>query len=116
MTYNFQNLRNKTLAVADHLYVKISKCALFDIKLLLDTAMWPCQVKECKIISEQNLLTGWLTNYRTCQPRFQFHRVVPWNKIVTNQVRKTWSTNAIKASADTLDQLMARKVAMEYSH
>ena len=31
----FENLRNETLAVADHLYVKISKLALFNIKLLL---------------------------------------------------------------------------------
>ena len=28
--------------------------------LLLDTATWPCQVEECKVISEQSLLTGWL--------------------------------------------------------
>ena len=31
-------------------------------KLLLDTATWLCQVKECKIISEPSLLTGWLTD------------------------------------------------------
>ena len=30
-----QNLRNETLAIADHLYVKISKLALSNIKLLL---------------------------------------------------------------------------------
>ena len=59
---------------------------------------------------------NWLANYRTCQPRFQFHQVEPWNEVVMNQVRKTWSTNAIKALTDTLDQLMARKVAVEYSH
>ena len=34
-TYNFQNLRNETLAIADHLEVKISKLAWFNIKLLL---------------------------------------------------------------------------------
>ena len=34
-TYNFQNLKNETLAIADHSYVKISKSALFNIKLLL---------------------------------------------------------------------------------
>ena len=34
-TYNFQNLRNETLAIADHLYVEISKLALFNVKLLL---------------------------------------------------------------------------------
>ena len=39
--------------------------------LLLDTATWPCQVKEYKIVSEPSLLTGWLC----CQPRFQFHEV-----------------------------------------
>ena len=27
--------------------------------LLLDTATWPCQVKESKIMSEPSLLTGW---------------------------------------------------------
>ena len=35
---------------------------------------------------------------------------------MTNWVRKTWSTNTIKASTDTLDQLMVRKVTMEYRH
>ena len=34
-TYKFQNLRNETLAIADHLHVKISKLALFNVKLLL---------------------------------------------------------------------------------
>ena len=34
-SYNFQNLRNETLAIADHLHVKISKLTLFTIKLLL---------------------------------------------------------------------------------
>ena len=34
-TYNFQNLQNGTLAIADHVYVKISKLALINIKLLL---------------------------------------------------------------------------------
>ena len=38
---------------------------------LLDTATWPCQVKEYKIVLEPSLLTGWLC----CQPRFQFHEV-----------------------------------------
>ena len=33
--HNFQNLRIETLAIADHLYVKSSKLALSDIKLLL---------------------------------------------------------------------------------
>ena len=32
---NFQNLRNETLAIADRLYVKISKVALFCVKSLL---------------------------------------------------------------------------------
>ena len=31
----FQTLRNESLAIADHLYLKISKLALFHIKLLL---------------------------------------------------------------------------------
>ena len=31
--YNFQNLRNEILVIADHLYVKISKLALFIIVL-----------------------------------------------------------------------------------
>ena len=30
---------------------------------LLDTATWPCQVKECKIVSEPSLLTGWLAGW-----------------------------------------------------
>ena len=34
-TYSFQNLRNETLAVADHEYVKISMLVFFHIKLLL---------------------------------------------------------------------------------
>ena len=34
-TYNFQNLRIETLAIADHLHVKISKLVFSDIKLLL---------------------------------------------------------------------------------
>ena len=42
---------------------------------LLDTATWPCQVKECKIILERSLLTGWLAGWLCCQPRFQFHDV-----------------------------------------
>ena len=31
--------------------------------LLLDTATWPCQVKEYKIVSEPSLLTGWLASW-----------------------------------------------------
>ena len=46
---------------------------------LLDTATWPCPVKEYKIILEPSLLTGWLANWLVswlcCQPRFQFHEV-----------------------------------------
>ena len=42
--------------------------------LLLDTATWPCQVKEYKIVSEPSLLTGWLASWLAgwlcCQPRF----------------------------------------------
>ena len=34
-TYNFQNLRNETMDIAEHEYVKISKLVLFQIKLLL---------------------------------------------------------------------------------
>ena len=34
--YNFQNLRNETMAMADHEYVKISKLVLFNIKSLLE--------------------------------------------------------------------------------
>ena len=34
-TYNFQKLTNETLVVADRFYVKISKLASFNIKLLL---------------------------------------------------------------------------------
>ena len=38
----------------------------------------PLQVKECKIILEQSLLTGWLTGWlasgMNCQPRFQFYQ------------------------------------------
>ena len=34
-TYNFQNLRNESLVIADHLHVKISKFASFKIKLML---------------------------------------------------------------------------------
>ena len=34
-TYNFQNLRNEKLAIADHSNVKILKLAVFNIKLLL---------------------------------------------------------------------------------
>ena len=34
-TYNFQNLRNESMAIADHEYVKISKLVLFHIELLL---------------------------------------------------------------------------------
>ena len=30
----FKNLRNETLVIADHLYVKIFKLALFNVKLL----------------------------------------------------------------------------------
>ena len=33
--------------------------------LLLDTATWPCQIKECKIIlgaKSANWLAGWLTD------------------------------------------------------
>ena len=49
------------------------------LTLLLDTATWPCQVKECKIILERSLLTGWLADWLAgclcCQPRFQFHEV-----------------------------------------
>ena len=35
----------------------------FSFRSLLDMATWPCQVKECKIISEPSLLTGWLTSW-----------------------------------------------------
>ena len=34
-TYNFEDLRNETMAIADHQYVKISKIVFFHIKLLL---------------------------------------------------------------------------------
>ena len=32
-TYNFQNLRNDTLVIADYEYVKISRFAVKDVKL-----------------------------------------------------------------------------------
>ena len=34
-TYNFQNLRNETLVIADYEYAKIFSFALFDMKLWL---------------------------------------------------------------------------------
>ena len=33
---------------------------MFQLRFLLDTATWPCQVKEYKIVSEPSLLTSWL--------------------------------------------------------
>ena len=55
--------------------------------LLLDTAAWSCQVKECKIVLEQSLLPGWQTGYRTRQTRFQFRWTKlgkPWNEVETS--------------------------------
>ena len=36
------------------------KLSIRSFVLLLDTATWPCQVKDFNIISEPSLLTGWL--------------------------------------------------------
>ena len=52
----------------------ISKNLGISITFLLEMATWPCQVKECKMILEQILLTDWLASYRNCQPHFQFHQ------------------------------------------
>ena len=54
-----------------------------------------------------NWLTNWLTNYRTCQPRFQCHRAKPGRTLEQGCDELGSKTNAIKASTDTLDQLMA---------
>ena len=42
----------------------VSVCRWYKISVSLasDPFCWPCQVKECKIILEQSLTTGWLTN------------------------------------------------------
>ena len=60
---------------------------------LLDTATWPRQVKECKIISEPSLLTGWLAGYVCCQPHFQFHE----ERIVNEAVRQPSPSRSAKA-------------------
>ena len=39
------------------------KCFNMTLLSLLDTATWPCQVKEYKIVSEPSLLTGWLASW-----------------------------------------------------
>ena len=38
-------------------------CTYIYSRSLLDTATWPCQVKEYKIVSEPSLLTGWLAGW-----------------------------------------------------
>ena len=47
---------------------------------------WPCQVKECKIILEQSLLTGWLAiGIVNLLPNFiKPSRIEPWNEVETS--------------------------------
>ena len=51
----------------DHHFIRIVFCyfPFLSARLLLDTATWPCQVKECKIIlgaKSANWLTGCVVN------------------------------------------------------
>ena len=50
----------------DQLSFGVQKSPVF----LFDTTTWHCQVKECKIISEQSLVTGWLAELSTSFPIF----------------------------------------------
>ena len=48
---------------------------IFDLtrpEILIFYMTRPCQVKECKIVLEQSVVTGWLAGHTECQPRFQF--------------------------------------------
>ena len=52
----------------------LNHCSCSNDHYYLTWSHGPGQVKECKIILEQSLLTGWLAGYRNRQHRFQFHQ------------------------------------------
>ena len=52
---------------------------------IIMSTSWPFQVKECEIILEQSLVTGWLN----CQPRFQFSQTTGQNRGTRLRLQRT---------------------------
>ena len=66
--------------------LKLWACAVLLVIFYLRRPRGPCQVKECKIILEQSLLTGWLAiGFVNLGSNFiKPTRVEPWNEVETS--------------------------------